>query len=857
MHYNRTQQSKHTPMMRQYLTIKNDYPDTLVFYRMGDFYELFYDDAEKAARILDITLTKRGESAGQDIPMAGVPYHAAESYLAKLLRAGESVVICEQIGDPNTSKGPVERQITRIVTPGTVTDEALVEDHQEHLLTAIFPQNEHFGLATVDCGSGRLRLLQLDNLTDLANELERLQPAELLTPESFDYTDISRRITQHQTRPDWEFNDQTAESLIKDQFGCDDLNGLGCDNVPLAIRATGALLHYLQLTYRSALPHLQKPQIEYSEDYLVLDAATQRNLELVVNLHGGRDNTLAQIYDKTATAMGARMLRRWLKRPLRQRQRIHKRYAIIRAILEGQLHHDLHKKLRNVGDIERPLSRVALNSAKPRDLTKIKQALNELPAIKAALTQADHAALNTLDQKLPTFDQLAHTLKEAVIEQPPATIRDGGVIANGYDQELDELRQLSANAGDYLVQLEQQEKQNTGLSTLKVGYNRVHGYYIEISRNEAPNAPANYMRRQTLKNVERFITPELKQFEDKVLSSQSRALAREKELYQKLLNTINQELGQLQLCAQNLAGLDVLNNFAERAETLCLTEPVLTEQKGIHIQKGRHPVIEQTINDPFIANDTRLAQSNSVQLITGPNMGGKSTYMRQTALITILAHIGAFVPAQRAEIGPVDRIFTRIGAADDLASGRSTFMVEMTETANILNNATEQSLVLMDEIGRGTSTFDGLSLAWACCRELAQNLRSLTLFATHYFEMTQLADELANVHNVHFDAVQDGEHIAFLHQMKPGPASQSYGLQVAKLAGLPRHVIQNAHNKLIELEQNQNLESQATYSQPPEKTPIQKSLIENKIETIKPDELTPKDALSIIYELKELTADTV
>lgn len=849
---------QHTPMMQQYLRIKADHPDKLVFYRMGDFYELFFEDAKKAARLLDITLTQRGQSAGNPIPMAGVPFHSAEGYLARLIKCGESIAICEQIGDPETSKGPVERQVVRIVTPGTVSDEALLEERQEALLAAISIAQQKYGLAFLEISSGRFHIIQLNSLEALQSELERLQPAELLVSE-----EISLPILANwrgvRKRPVWEFDHHLAVRLLTQQFGTRDLSGFGCDDYPIAVIAAGALLHYAKETQRTALPHIHGLTVERQDEAVILDAATRRNLEITENLQGGNEHTLASVLDHTATAMGSRLLRRWLQRPLRNREVIHARQQMVQLLLTQRHYSQLQNTLNEIADLERILARVALKSARPRDLVQLRYALKQLPVLQQQLQVFNHELCQQLRIKIKEFPETAELLQRAIIDNPPVVTRDGGVIADGYDPELDELRKLSENAGDYLLDLEKREKERTGLSTLKVGYNRVHGYYIEISRLQADTVPVDYIRRQTLKNAERFITPELKAFEDKALSSRSRALAREKVLYESILEFLLQDLTELQTSAQAIAELDVLTNFAERADTLRYSIPVLSNTPGIDIRAGRHPVIEQVISDPFIANDTLLNQQQRMLLITGPNMGGKSTYMRQTALITLLAYTGSFVPADSAVIGPIDRIFTRIGAADDLASGRSTFMVEMTETANILHNATDCSLVLMDEIGRGTSTFDGLSLAWACTEELARHIKAFTLFATHYFELTQLPDTIPNMLNIHLDAVEHADKIVFLHAVQAGPANQSYGLQVAQLAGVPRKVIQYAKQKLHLLEnqishqhqQAQPLQPDMFLSPPAEEHPIVK-----KINNIEVDELNPRQALDILYELKNMLNKT-
>jgi DNA mismatch repair protein MutS len=840
---------QHTPMMRQYLQIKSQHKDMLVFYRMGDFYELFYDDAKKAAKLLNITLTKRGHSAGQPIAMAGVPFHAAESYLAKLVKLGESVAICEQIGDPATSKGPVERQVTRVITPGTVSDEALLQQHQDNLLAAIHSHNDKFGIAILDMASGRFKIAEIAGQNALLSELERINPAELLISETFAQPNLLQQFSGLRIRPPWDFEYETAIRLLTQQFKTQDLTGFGVDDFPIAITAAGCLLQYAKETQRTALHHVQSLQVERHDEAVILDATTRRNLELVINLQGENENTLASIFDQCATTMGSRLLRRWLNRPLRDHAILLNRQQAIQDLIGSSL----HNLMNNIGDIERISARIALKSARPRDLIALRETFALLPDIQMQLKKYNAPLLQKLSQEIKEFPELHELLQRAIIDNPPVVIRDGGVIAEGYDKELDELRSLSKNASDYLINLEARERERTGIATLKVGFNRVHGYYIEISRVQAKSAPTEYTRRQTLKNAERFITPELKEFEDKVLSSRAKALAREKMLYEELLEKLIAHLPALQTCAQALAELDVLNNLAERAVTLNLTAPKLISDPKIEIIEGRHPVVEQVLSDPFVPNDTKLNDKRKMLIITGPNMGGKSTYMRQTALIVLLAHIGSFVPARSATIGPIDRIFTRIGSSDDLAGGRSTFMVEMTEMANILHNATENSLVLMDEIGRGTSTFDGLSIAWSAAAYLAEQIKAFTLFATHYFELTILPEQIKNTVNVHLDAVEHDDSIVFLHSVQEGPANQSYGIQVAQLAGVPHPVIQAAKNKLIQLE-NQSVTTQIKTVNPQQQElfipPTHPAL--EKLKEINPDNLSPKKALEILYELQTL-----
>ncbi|AGH82259.1 DNA mismatch repair protein MutS [Psychromonas sp. CNPT3] len=838
-------------MMQQFLTIKSEVPDTLLFYRMGDFYEMFFDDARKVSQLLGISLTQRGKTGGNAIPMAGVPYHSVEGYLGKLLALGESVAICEQIGDPATSKGPVDRKIVRIITPGTITDEALLDDRQDNLLCALYQQQNNFGIASLDISSGRFVINQFQHEETLQAELQRLNPAELLYVETFEALHLIEHLPSTRRRPEWEFDLGTARKTLNQQFSTQDLVGFGVDKAEFALCAAGALLQYIKDTQRTSLPHLQSIKLEQTIDTVILDAATRKNLELTQNLSGGTDHTLAQILDVSVTPMGSRLLKRWIHQPIRNVNILNYRQTMIQTLIDLDLCNALAEPLKQIGDIERVIARLALRSARPRDLTRLRSAFALLPELQNLLAELPHELVHKLSTEMGNYPELLTLLENAIIDNPPVIIRDGGVIAPGYNSELDEWRNLAKGATDYLKELEIRERESTGISTLKVGYNRVHGYYIETSRHAADAVPAHYVRRQTLKNTERYIIAELKEHEDKVLVSQGKALALEKKLYAQLIEQLLPYLKALQFTAQSLAELDVLNTLAERALTLNYVRPTLSPDRGIIITDGRHPVVEQVNKTPFIANPVALADDRRMLIITGPNMGGKSTYMRQVALIVLMAHIGSFIPAQSATIGPVDRIFTRIGASDDLASGRSTFMVEMTETANILHNATKNSLVLMDEIGRGTSTFDGLSLAWACAEELALKIQAYTLFATHYFELTALPETIKEVVNVHLDAAEDGDNIIFLHAVHDGAANKSYGLQVAALAGVPSRVVKNAKRKLQQLEltsNNTNITAQ-TLMTPVEE--VEEDGVHRLLKQINPDELSPKQALALLYQLKE------
>ena len=858
---------QHTPMMKQYLQLKAENPDILLFYRMGDFYELFYDDAKRASALLDISLTKRGQSAGQPIPMAGVPYHAVEGYLAKLVQLGESVAICEQIGDPNTSKGPVERQIVRIVTPGTVSDEALLPERQDNLIAAVYQEKDHFGLATLDMTSGRFQLCEPQSKADLQTELQRIAPVELLYCEDFTDFQFIEHAKGLRRRPIWEFELKTAIQQLCHQFNTKDLCGFGVEKAILGLCAAGCLLQYARETQRTALPHIQSIHLIQHSENIQLDAATRRNLELTQNLAGGTENTLTAVLDKCVTPMGSRLLKRWIHQPICDVAKLTQRQQAISAILEQDLVADLQPYLQQVGDMERILARVALRTARPRDLTRLRTALEQIPYIKNLLAEKTSAKMTALYQQLGDFSAQFDLLQRAIIDSPPVLIRDGGVIAAGYNAELDEWRELADGATRYLEDLEQRERESTGIDTLKIGFNAVHGYYIQISQGQAHKAPIHYVRRQTLKNAERYIIPELKTYEDKVLKAKGASLALEKQLYDEIFDQLLPHLGDLQLAGLALAELDVLTNLAERAESLNYVAPTFSAQTGIYIQNGRHPVVEQVLKEPFIANPTVLTEQQHFLIITGPNMGGKSTYMRQTALITLMAYMGSFVPADSAIIGPVDRIFTRIGASDDLASGRSTFMVEMTEMANILHQATDKSLVLIDEIGRGTSTYDGLSLAWACAEWLAKKIRSLTLFATHYFELTVLPEQVQGIGNIHLDVIEHNETIAFMHAVQKGAASKSYGLAVAALAGVPQQVIKLAKQKLAQLEKlsqqnaNQQVQNLRLLNQRQGELEFataedeKKDMLLHMLQELDPDDLSPKQALAYLYQLKKMVKE--
>lgn len=885
---------KYSPGIQQYIDIKAEHPDILLFYRMGDFYELFFEDARRAHELLDITLTARGQAGGAPIPMAGVPAHAADTYLSRLLKMGQSVAVCEQIGDPATSRGPVERKVTRVLTPGTVTDEALLEERQDSLLCALTcesnRQDGRFGLASLDMTSGDFVIREFKGQDALTAELARLSPAELLVSED---SGLESRLTHFgeqaldlaivKRRPPWEFDPVSGERALCDQFGTQSLAGFGCDGWTLGIGAASAALSYARDAQRGVVPHLTGMRTERHHDAIILDAATRRNLELTNPLSGDARHTLLGVMDRSVTPMGGRLLRRWLARPLRDHSILRKRHQFIAVSLDTRAYDEFRETLRGFGDIERILTRVALGSARPRDLAHLRFALVNIPRLRETLVTLDSPLGAELLVRLGEFDELANYLARAIVENPPVWLRDGGVIAEGFDDNLDELRGLSEHADEKLQEFEARERERTGISTLKVGYNRVHGYYIELSRQHADKAPLDYTRRQTLKGAERYITEELKTFEERVLSARDSAQGAEKALYEQVIARIAEDLEPLRRCAGALAELDVLSNLTERALELGHCAPVLTDVPGIAIVQGRHPVVEFVQDAPFVPNDLSLDENKKMLIITGPNMGGKSTYMRQIALAVILAHIGAFVPASAATFGPIDQVFTRIGAADDLAGGRSTFMVEMTETANILHNATAESLVLMDEIGRGTSTYDGLSLAWASAAHLAAESGAMTLFATHYFELTSLPSEFPTIANVHLTAVEHEHQIVFMHAVEEGPANRSYGLQVAALAGIPRTVLARADAMLKQLEASAhrsggaNQRQMALFDVPPtsatdltpppptvtdlsaerladatEGTPSARAaIIERQLDAADLDDLTPRQALEFLYRLKD------
>ncbi len=854
--------------MQQYLRIKSEYPDTLLFYHMGDFYELFFDDARKAAKLLDLTLTTRGQTNANPIPMAGIPVHSIESYLAKLVRLGQSIAICDQIGDPKTARGPVERKVVRVLTPGTLTEDSLLDKTRDNLLAAVCLSGNTIGIAAIELSTGRFIVKEIgSDAEELQSELHRLQPAEILMQED---TALPYHHRNLQKRPPWAFDNDTCRRLLCEQMEVQNLSGFGCEDMTAGVSAAGALLQYLKETQKSLLPHVKTLSVEHSDDYLYLDSVSRACLEIdqpLLNPPGDASDTLIAIHDLTTTAMGARCLRRWFAQPLRDRAVLGQRYIMIDNLLTVADLDGLRALLKQCSDIERIQSRLALGNARPRDLIGLRETLRRTPDVKTHLASLDCELAQTLDRQIGSYLDIVEQLDRAINDAPPVTIRDGGVIKNGYEQELDELHAIIRGADRFLLELEQRERARVGIANLKVGYNRVHGYYIEIPKSQTYRAPEEYRRTQTLKNTERFTVPELKEYEQKALTARARALAMEKRLYQALIESFRPRLPSLQTCAQSLATLDVLATLAVCAKRYRYKQPTLSDEPGIRIVAGRHPVVEHASDIEFIPNDLTLDDSRRMLIITGPNMGGKSTYMRQIAHIVLLAHVGAYVPSDEAVIGPIDRIFTRVGSSDDIASGRSTFMVEMTETANILNNASANSLVLMDEIGRGTSTFDGLSLAWACASHLACVNRPFTLFATHYFELTALADEQATVLNVHLDAIEHKEKIIFLHKVKEGAANKSYGIQVARLAGIPGEVVARAQQKLELLESQQLTQGndakqlplslnnhpsadRALPDDPAGASPA--SPVLDALAELEPDDITPKEALQALYKLKRM-----
>ncbi|RZG67966.1 DNA mismatch repair protein MutS [Acinetobacter bouvetii] len=859
-----------TPMMQQYMSVKMQHPHSLMFYRMGDFYELFFEDAHKAAKLLGITLTHRGKAYGEPIPMAGVPYHAAEGYLARLVKKGETVVICEQIGEV-TGKAPVERGVVRIITPGTLTDDALLTAHQTSNLVALCVQQSQIGIALLDLSAGLFKVQQQEFKTEeLAIELSRLMPSEIIIDEDIIDPNVIEHIKQQldcpiTKRPNVDFNLNNAQKTLCDQFSVSTLSGFGIDHLPLAKAAAAALIHYGKETQKTALPHIRSIQLEQSSDFIALDPVTRRNLELVEPLfdHG---TSLFQLVNDCKTAMGGRLLRRTLMQPLRDTTVLDGRLDAAQALLNGYHESPVRLVLKEISDIERVLSRVALGSARPRDLVQLRQACAQIPYLRHALQpiieMQQSKLLTELNHELGDFHGLHERLMAAIVEHPPVLLRDGNVIAEGFDAELDELRKIRDHAGQFLIDLEIKEREASGISTLKIGYNRVSGYYIELTRGQSEQAPERYIRRQTLKNAERYITPELKAFEDKVLSSESRALAREKMLFEMLLNELRQDIGNLQMMSSAIAQVDMIANFAHQARLHHWTRPEFSPEIGVKIKAGRHPVVESLSKTAFTPNDTFLDFNRRMAIITGPNMGGKSTFMRQTALIALLAYCGSYVPAEAAILGPIDRIFTRIGSADDLSTGKSTFMVEMTETSQILHHATSQSLVLMDEVGRGTSTYDGLSLAWACVLDLTKRIKCLCLFATHYFELTELGKE-SGIENYHVTAKELNGNLILLHKVQHGPASQSHGLQVAKLAGIPANVIKEAQNRLRILEKQQQLHLNHAVQNDLFAENSVPEVVERIIEVEKTspaidllqaldiDSLSPREALQQLYMLKD------
>jgi DNA mismatch repair protein MutS len=854
----------HTPMMQQYLRIKADFPDTLVFYRMGDFYEVFFDDARKANRLLDITLTSRGNSGGEPIAMAGVPVHSLDNYLAKLIKLGEAVAICEQIGDVATSKGPVERKVVRVVTPGTLTDTELLADKSDALLLAVATKSHrgsmNHGLAWLGLTQGQIGLTECSD-RELAGWLARLNAAEALVDREHIPAALTQALTQQKTsithRPAWQFDTALGQRKLCDQLRVATLAGFNAQDLPTAHAAAAALLSYAEHTQGQALAHVRTLEVERATDLLDLPPSTHRNLELTQTLRGEDSPTLLSLLDTCRTGMGSRALRHWMTHPLRARHVATQRHDAVEALL-NQPDETLRDLFKNISDVERITARIALRQVRPRELTGLRSTLATLPMLRSLVPQNQALLLDMLSEALSPDAQIEALLSAAIAAEPSVLLRDGGVIASGFDADLDELRGITQNCDAFLLDLEARERARTAISNLRVQFNKVHGFYIEVTQGQASKVPLDYQRRQTLKNAERFITPELKAFEDKALSAQDRSLAREKFLYEQLVDQLQSHLEALAALARALASLDVLAALAERAHTLNWCRPQFVKEPCIAIEAGRHPVVEARLQETgagnFMANDCMLDAARKMLVITGPNMGGKSTFMRQVALIALLAAMGSFVPARACRLGPMDAIHTRIGAADDLANAQSTFMVEMTEAAAILNRATEQSLVLMDEIGRGTSTFDGLALAGAIASFLHERSRAFTLFATHYFELTAFPVKHDRALNVHVSAAESGDDIVFLHDIQPGPASRSYGVQVARLAGMPSSLVRQARMTLEALEKQQKAgDAQIDlFAAPPMQAEAPASAVDNALSKIDPDMLSPKDALEALYRLKKL-----
>ncbi len=841
-------------MMQQYWSIKAEYPNTLLFYRMGDFYELFYEDAERASTLLDIALTSRNKSDPTPIKMAGVPAHSINQYIQKLMQQSVPVAICEQVGDPTKTKGPVERKVTRVVTPGTLIDDDLLDARTENLLVAVHPGHAATAIAELELSSGRFTAQYIENDESIESAVRRTAPAEVLVAEGQEIENLIT-VTRVQEVPAWYFSYERACEILKSQFKFRDISVFDGNAHPELTATAGALLQYAKDVFASDLPHIRNLRIVGSNDNLVIDHHSWRNLEIESTLSGQFKGSLLHLFDHCITTMGARQLRRWFRNPIRDRDEIARRHQVVNYFLDAASYHSTASELKNIADLERIVSRLATKTANPRDLAQLRDSLAALPKLIDSFELKDCQALADLCADITTMPQIAALLTKALQDTPAPSLRDGGVIQQGYDDEFDEIIQIRDNSDAALIELEVREQERTGIRSLRIHYNRIHGYYIEVLRSAIDQVPEDYARRQTLKNKERYVTPELSEFESRILSARERAIAKEKELFDDLLEKLLPHVTAVQKTARSLAQIDVLRNFAERASTLRLNRPQLLDTPGFRIEAGRHPLVEQLSSQTYVPNDTDLQPDSKLLLITGPNMGGKSTYMRQSALIALLAHVGSYVPASSASIGPLDRIFTRIGASDDLTGGNSTFMVEMTEMATILHAATENSLVLVDEIGRGTSTFDGLALAWACAVSLAEDVKAYTLFSTHYFEITALAELIAGITNVHLDAVEYNEEIVFLYEVKEGAANQSYGLQVARLAGMPEEVIESATNKLRELTQSANQSHtqhsslQRTLFDLQHKTA---SAVETKLDKVEPDELTPRQALDVLYQLKSL-----
>lgn len=868
--------SSNTPMMRQYLEIKSEYPDAILFFRLGDFYEMFHEDAVTASRVLGLTLTSRNKGAAEQVPLCGIPYHSSQGYIARLVGNGFKVAVCEQVEDPRAVKGIVKRQVTEVVTPGLVVDTDTLQPKENNFLMALCQADEDLGVAFVDITTGDFRVTQCRDLDELGSEVLSIAPREVLIADDETGQALHAALREQlegrlvNPLPGWVYEYDRARGLLLDFFQVKSLDGFGCESLPAAVRAAGAVLHYLEESRKGGLDHIRTPATYLTQDYLILDAATRRNLELTGTMAEGRKKgSLLGVLDRTVTAMGGRKLRHWISYPLASVSRIQARHAALAELVEKSLlRADLHEALDGVYDLERLAGKISMANANAKDLIALRASVARLPGMLEQLGSLDAALLNELATRIDPLDDVSELIGRAIVDEPPFVLREGGLIRDGYNEELDELRTISRDGKGWIARLEQQERERTGIGSLKVRFNKVFGYYIEVTRTHLARVPEDYERKQTLVNAERFITPALKEYESKVLGAEERTVTLEYDLFQQVRQQVALQGRRLQETADALAALDVLLALATVAHDGNYVRPEVDESTVLTIEEGRHPVIERmSLEERFVPNDAILdTRENQLLIITGPNMAGKSTYMRQVALITLMAHMGSFVPARQAHIGLVDRIFTRVGASDNLASGHSTFMVEMTETANILNHATQRSLIVLDEIGRGTSTFDGVSIAWAVAEYLHDNTRvaAKTLFATHYHELAELARTRDRVQNWNIAVKEWNDQIIFLRRIVKGSASHSYGIQVARLAGIPLQVIDRAKEVLHNLEAGE-----LALEEPPplarkrgQKRPAespQLSLfaagpdpLREKLQEIDVSVLTPLEALNVLDGLKKL-----